>query len=349
MNRSACLADDLPSLTLRSEQGIACLPSPAGAFSFPRSMDLIIVIVSFNTRELLADCLNSVYAGLTQSDLLGQVWVVDNASSDGSAEMVQRKFPSARLVSKEENLGFARANNEALQDIGPGLERQTKYVLFLNPDARVVGDALGVMTRFLDETSEAGAAGARLVHGDGNFQHSAFSFPGLAQIFLDFFPIHHRLVDSRLNGRYPQSLYGSGDPFEVDHPLGAALMVRSETLAELGGFDDRFFMYCEEIDLCRRIRFAGWQIYCVPEATIVHLVGQSTGQFRHEMFVALWRSRFLMYGKHESPAFRWAARRLVQLGLWAEARRARAAFRRGETDRDALERQLAAFREIASL
>jgi hypothetical protein len=188
-----------------------------------------------------------------------------------------------------------------------------------------------------------------LVHGDGRFQHSAFAFPGLTQIFLDLFPLHPRLLDSRLNGRYPRRLYEAGRPFRIDHPLGAALMVRGETLAAVGGFDERYFMYCEEIDLCRRIQAAGWQNYCVPAAEIVHLVGQSTRQFRDEMFVALWRSRFLMFKKHEGWLFRRLARRLVRLGLWAEARRARVAHRRGELGAEALAKRLAAYREVAAL
>jgi N-acetylglucosaminyl-diphospho-decaprenol L-rhamnosyltransferase len=226
--------------------------------------------------------------------------------------------------------------------------RTPRHILFLNPDTRVIGDALGTMVRFLDASPTVGVVGARLVHGDGSFQHSAFAFPGLAQIFLDFFPLHHRLLDSRLNGRYPRRLYEEGQPFMVDHPLGAALMVRGETLAQVGGFDERFFMYCEEIDLCRRTRTAGWEIRCVPEAEIVHLVGQSTGQFRDQMFVALWRSRFLMFDKHESAAFRWAARRLVYLGLWAEGRRARRAHRRGEIDAAQLQGRLAAYQEVVA-
>jgi len=161
--------------------------------------------------------------------------------------------------------------------------------------------------------------------------------------------VHHRLLDSQLNGRYPRALYEAGQPFLVDHPLGAALMVRRDTLAQVGGFDEQYFMYCEEIDLCRRIKKAGWQIYCVPAAEIVHLVGQSTRQFRDKMFVALWRSRFLMFEAHESPAFRWWARRLVRLGLWAEARRARAAHRRGEISAGQLELRLSAFQEVAAL
>lgn len=313
------------------------------------AIDLAIITVSYNTRELLADCLDAALAGLVRSGLEGEIWVVDNASSDGSAEMVRQRFPTVRLLAHDQNVGFAAGNNLALAEIEPGREAAPGYVLLLNPDTRVLGDALGEMVRFLDGAPDAGAAGAALVHGDGTFQHSAFAFPGLLQIFLDFFPLHHRLLESPLNGRYPRRLYEAGRPFPVDHPLGAALMVRGETLARVGGFDERFFMYCEEIDLCRRIRSAGWQIFCVPRARIVHLVGQSTGQFRDRMFVALWRSRFLMFEKHESALFLRAARWLVRLGLWAEARRTRAAHSRGELSAGALESRLAAYREVAAL
>jgi N-acetylglucosaminyl-diphospho-decaprenol L-rhamnosyltransferase len=312
-------------------------------------MDLVVITVSYKTRDLLSGCLESTLAGLERSGLDGKVWVVDNASADGSAEMVRQRYPSVALVAHDENLGFAAGNNLALQAMGFGSQVRPRNVLFLNPDTRVVGDALGALVRFMDETKSAGAAGARLVHGDGSFQHSAFAFPGLAQIFFDFFPLHHRLLDSRLNGRYPRERYDAGRPFPVDHPLGAALIVRGDTLAQVGSFDERYFMYCEEIDLCYRIKKAGSQIYCVPAAEIVHLVGQSTQQFRDTMFVALWRSRFLMFETHESAAFRWCARRLVHLGLRAEVRRAQAAHRRGEIDSDQLEQRLAAFREVTKL
>jgi N-acetylglucosaminyl-diphospho-decaprenol L-rhamnosyltransferase len=312
-------------------------------------MDLVIVTVSFNTRDLLADCLESALSGLERSSLVGEVWVVDNASTDGSADMVRQRFPTIQLVAHDENLGFAAGNNLALRSMGLGEKSRPRHVLFLNPDTRVVDDALGVMVRFLDSTPVAGAVGARLVHGDGSLQHSAFTFPGLMQILLDFFPLHHRLVDSRINGRYSRQLYEAGEPFAVDHPLGAALMVRARTLAQVGSFDEHFFMYCEEIDLCRRMGAAGWQIYCVPQAEIVHLVGQSTRQFRDRMFVALWQSRFLMYEKHETAAFQWGARQLVRLGLSTEARRAEAAHRRGEISEMELQSRLAAYREVAEL
>jgi N-acetylglucosaminyl-diphospho-decaprenol L-rhamnosyltransferase len=312
-------------------------------------VDLAIITVSYNTRELLADCLDSALAGLERSALVGEIWVVDNASSDGSVEMVRQRFPAVHLLAQERNLGFAVGNNLALQEMGVGQGADARHVLFLNPDTRVLGDALGEMVRFLDSAPAAGAAGAALVHGDGGFQHSAFAFPGLLQIFFDFFPVHPRILDSRLNGRYPRRLYHAGRPFLVDHPLGAALMVRGKALAQVGGFDERFFMYCEEIDLCRRIRAAGWQIYNVPQARIVHLVGQSTCQFRDRMFVALWRSRFLMYEKHEGTVFIRAARWLVHLGLQAETRRTRAAYHRGEMSESELENRLAAYREVHAL
>jgi N-acetylglucosaminyl-diphospho-decaprenol L-rhamnosyltransferase len=318
-------------------------------------VDLAIITVSYNTRDLLAECLASTLTGLERSGLSGEVWVVDNASVDGSADMVRERFPEIQLVAHDRNLGFAAGNNLALRAMGlgrstqPDQEKEPRHILFLNPDTRVLGDALGSMVLFLDSCPAAGAAGARLIHGDGSFQHSAFAFPGLAQILLDFFPLHHRLVDSRLNGRYPRRLYEAGQPFPVDHPLGAALMVRSETLAQVGGFDERFFMYCEEIDLCHRIKNAGWAIYCVPEAEIVHLVGQSTRQFRAQMFLALWRSRFLMFEKHRGPAFRSAARWLVRLGLFAEAQKARAAYRQGEIDASQLQDRLVVYQEAADL
>jgi GT2 family glycosyltransferase len=287
--------------------------------------------------------------------------VVDNASHDGSADMVRQRFPHVHLIASEHNLGFAGGNNRALRELGFGNSPLAthnsplttrnpplpRYVLLLNPDTEVRGDALATLVRFMDETPSTGVCGARLLYGDGRFQHSAFGFPGLVQIFLDFFPLHWRLTESRLNGRYPRRLYEGETPFEIDHPLGAAMMLRREVIIQTGLFDEGYHMYVEEIDWCMRIRRAGWTIYCVPSAVVVHHAGQSTRQVRDEMFVALWRSRFRLFGKHYGGAFRWAARRLVRLGLWAEGRRARAAHRRGELDAKSLTSQLAALGRVA--
>ena len=316
--------------------------------------DLSIVIVSFNTRQLLKECLDSVYASLAESTLVSEVTVVDNASRDGSAAMVRKHFPQVRLIVNEDNRGFAAANNQALRAIGYGTGDMPhtpppKYVMLLNPDTLVSGSALTTLVHFMDENPRAGACGARLLHSDGSFQHSAFAFPTLFQVFLDFFPINYRLTDSRLNGRYPRRLYQAGKPFPIDHPLGAALMVRRETIAQVGPLDEQFFIYCEEIDWCLRIKGAGWSIWCVPKAQIVHHVAQSTSQFRDEMFAALWKSRFQLFEKHYSRLFQWAARSIVGLGLQAEARRARAAARRGEITESELTGRLRAYRQVREM
>jgi N-acetylglucosaminyl-diphospho-decaprenol L-rhamnosyltransferase len=320
-------------------------------------MDLAVVIVSFNVRELLAACLDSVLADLAAAGLETKVWVVDNASADGSADMVRQRFPQVELIASERNLGFAAGNNLALKAMGFGQGGLAvpRHVLLLNPDTEILRSAqndigaLAAMVGFLDSNEQAGACGAALVYPDGSFQHSAFAFPTLWQIFFDFFPLHGRLLDSRLNGRYPRSLYQAGRPFPVDHPLGAALMARSAAISQVGLMDERFFIYCEEIDWCMRMKKSGQAIYCVPGAVIVHHGGQSTGQFRQEMFVALWRSRYLLFAKHYSRAFRGLARRLVHLGLRAEMRRSQESAARGEIAAEELERRLAAYREVWGL
>jgi N-acetylglucosaminyl-diphospho-decaprenol L-rhamnosyltransferase len=308
-------------------------------------VDLAIVTVSYNTRGLLAECLASALAGLARSGLQGGIWVVDNASHDGSADMVRQRFPTVHLLEPGRNLGFAAGNNYAL----PHLDPPPRHVLFLNPDTQVLDDALGELARFMDSTPHAGACGAALRYPDGSFQHAAFAFPGLAQVLLDFFPVHGRVLDSRLNGRYPRARYQQGVPFEVGHPLGAALLVRQEVLAQVGGFDEGYFMYAEEVDLCWRIQQQGWQVFCVPRAQIVHHVGQSTRQRSHPMFAALWRSRFRLFRRMRGAGYlRWL-RLAVRLGLWAERRRALARWRAGELDRAGLDERLHALEEVAAL
>ncbi len=259
-------------------------------------LDLAIVIVSWNVRELLAACLESLDFQIPNSKF--QIVVVDNASADGSAEMVASRFPHVRLIANRHNPGFAGGNNQAMRAVTIHDSHLPRYVLLLNPDTLARAGAIEALVNFMDSAPQAGACGARLVYGDGSFQHSAFGFPGLAQIALDFWPLHRRLLDSRLNGRYPRRLYAAGEPFEVDHPLGAALMARTEAIAQVGLMDDGFHMYCEEIDWCWRIKRAGWKIYCVPRAEIVHYGGQSTAQARPEMIVNLWLSRKRLYGKY---------------------------------------------------
>lgn len=286
-------------------------------------LDLVVVIVSWNVRDYLASCLRSVYADLKRSGLSGQVWVVDNASTDGTQELLADVFPPTRLIVNNHNLGFGAANNQGMSAAASENGSGPRYFLFLNPDTLVRPGALEHLVKCLDEMPEGGLAGARLVYGDGRFQHSAFNFPGLTQLAFDLVQVPGRVYESRLNGRYPRKYYRpDGEPFAVDHPLGAAMLVRSDVAEATGGFDERFHMYCEEIDWCWRIRQAGWSIFTVPKAEVVHFGGESTRQVPAESVRSLWSSRARLYQLHQGRLKLAIARRLVQLTMARKAKKA---------------------------
>lgn len=313
-----------------------------------RAMDLAIVIVSYNTCQLTVNCLASAYEDLARCNLQGHIWVVDNASADGSADRIAADFSQATLIRNEQNMGFAAATNLALEHIRRQPE-SPRHVLLLNPDTIVCPNALKHMVCFLDTHPRVGVVGAQLTYGDGRFQHGAFRFPTLWMTFFDFWNINHRLLGSRLNGRYPRRLYEAGQPFAIDHPLGAAMMVRWDVIEEVGPLDTGYFMYCEEIDWCLRIKRAGREIYCVPQARIVHLAGQSTQQFRDEMFIALWRSRYRLFEKHYSLWYRRASRFIVRAGLKWRMKQLRQERAHGNIPLAEAERRLAAYRTVMEM
>lgn len=303
------------------------------------SLDLSIVIVSFNVRELLGRCLDSVI-GRAPAALKFETWVVDNASSDDSAAMVRAKFADVLLIENKDNRGFAAANNQGFA------ESHGRYVLMLNPDTVVRQGALETLVNFMDEHPRAGACGGKLVFPDGSLQHSAFGFPTLIQVLLDFFPLNWWLTESRLNGRYPRSWYARGEPFPIDHPLGADFLVRRQAAEQVGWLDENFFLNCEEIDWAMRIKRSGWEIWCVPHAEIVHYEAQSKKQFWDESFVNLWRARVRLFDKHYSPAFRWSMRWIVRAGLFKLSRLARAESQRGLVTQEELENRLNAYEQV---
>lgn len=278
---------------------------------------LAAIYVSFNTRDLLRTSLRSLFHSLSRyGPDQAEVWVVDNASADGSAAMVAKEFTGARLIANADNRGFGAANNQAIR------ASRGDHLLLINPDTIVEGDAPARLSRFLAEHAEAAVVGPGLLSPDGSFQHSAFRFPSLAMGLIEFFPLNHRLLDSRLNGRYPRSCYRQ--PFRVDHPLGACLLLRRAAVEKAGLFDESFFMYYEEVELCLRLRRAGWQAWCLPQARVVHYGGQSTGQVAPEMFRQLHSNKLRLFRKHYSPATCLAARWILHLGAW----RRRVALRR---------------------
>jgi N-acetylglucosaminyl-diphospho-decaprenol L-rhamnosyltransferase len=308
--------------------------------------ELAVVIVSWNTRELTLDALCTLYQDLATNGPESTVWVVDNASSDGTPEAVQKRFPQVTLVASATNLGFAGGNNHALRLMGFGdpsgtgdPEQLPRAVYLLNPDTRTETGATQALYEALFGLPRAGVVGAQLAYGDGSFQHGAFRFPGLGQLIVDLFPVPGRLYESAFNGRYPRKRYARGDPFAVDHTLGATMMLRREAILQTGLFDEGYFMYCEEIDWSMRIRRAGWQIYAVPAARVIHLAGQSTIQVHPQSVLNLWRSRMRLFGKYYPPVRLWLARRIIRLGMRRQialARRACAAGQLSPEERDAL-------------
>ena len=337
--------------------------------------DLAVVVVNWNVRDLLGDCLDSVRVATEAAELSAETWVVDNASHDGSKEMLCRRFGEVGLIASPLNLGFAGGNNLALRAMGfssvpmptsinvldlaspirdavttvRGSVSLPRYVLLLNPDTSVRETALREMVSFMDGHPQVGVCGPSLVYGDGRFQHAGYRFPSLAQTFLDFWPINWRLTESHLNGRYSSRLYERGLPFEIDHPLGAAMLFRRETILQTGGFDLDYHMYVEEIDWCMRVKRAGWSIYCVPEAEIVHHEGQSTRQVRPKMVAALWRSRYILFRKHYSSAFIWLARLIIRAGMRSQIRRVKSALAQGAQDAADAQAMVDAYGRVAAL
>lgn len=319
-------------------------------------IDLAVVIVSWNTRALTLDALRTLFDDLNTNGPAAEVWVVDNASSDGSPDAIRAEFPQVRLIANNKNLGFAGGNNSALRQIGfsdnPGTltaPSLPKAVYLLNSDTRTENGATHTLYDALFRLPRAGVVGAQLVYGDGSFQHGAFHFPGLSQLVIDLFPVPGRLYESRWNGRYSRQLYQHGEPFLVDHTLGATMMLRREVIEQTGLFDEAYFMYCEEIDWSIRIRRADWKIYSVPAAQVIHLAGQSTSQIRPQSVVNLWRSRLRMFERYYPAAKVWLARRVIRLGMQRQMVLAQRAFSEGGISTEQRDALIQAYRTVQSL
>ncbi len=269
--------------------------------------DLTIIIVSYNVKEYLLTCLKAIYR--QQSDVSLEVVVVDNVSGDGSVEAVQDRFPQVKLIANTTNVGFARGNNQGLG------ASSGRYVLFLNPDTEVGPGTLAGLVRFADAHAQAAVFTCRLTNSDGSLQHSCFRFPNLRMAFYGFFPLVP--IDAVINGRYPGEYYNR--IFEPEHILGACLTIRRTALDAIGGWDDRFFMYFEETDLCFRLRRAGYMSLYTPEYSTIHYGGRSTAAVQEKMSVAFYRSQAHFYRKNYG-SLKFVALKTIVLGgvsFWA--------------------------------
>jgi N-acetylglucosaminyl-diphospho-decaprenol L-rhamnosyltransferase len=297
---------------------------------------LSIVIVSFNTAALLRACLLSL--PWRSDDLALDVIVVDNGSTDGSADMVAAAFPAARLIALADNTGFAAATNRGLA------RARGAFLCLLNPDTVVAPGALEAVVAWLAAHPRAGVAAPRLLNPDGSPQAVGFRFPGPWQVALDWFPLHPRLLGSRLNGRYPPPWPA---PFRIDHPLGACFIVRRAAAATVGLLDEGYFMYSEEVDWCRRLAAAGWEAWTVPAATVVHHGGASTRQQPARMFLALHRSRDRYLRRWLPPGQYRLTRLIARVGATVEAARTYQRRVTGSLPREAARARVRACGQIA--
>ena len=255
--------------------------------------EISVITVNWNTRDLLRACLKSVYA--TLGDIALEIIVVDNASQDDSADVVAREFPEVQVIRNDANLGFAAANNIGIR------RAQSDFVMLLNPDTELRPGAGSLMLDFMKAHPEVGLAGPRLISADGELQKSGRRFPTYLQEALATTRLF-RLVRSWYDARMIWGRLDFDRSVEVDEVSGACMLIRRSALDQVGLLDERFFMYYEDVDLCYRLKKAGWKVYFVGEAEVVHRWAQGAikmGILRANAM--MYRSQYLYFLKHHGP------------------------------------------------
>jgi GT2 family glycosyltransferase len=250
-------------------------------------MDLSTIIVSWNVKEKLRENLRALFR--SKGDLNFEIFVIDNNSKDGSAEMVKNEFPSVRLIANNDNLGFAKANNQAI--------KQTKgdFILLLNPDMKVFPDTLVNMVNWMRENNKASVAGCYLVDENGNTVKHVRKFPRLSDQFAITLKLPH--IFSGVINDYLRSDFDYSKPAKVDSIRGGFFMIRRETIEKVGLLDERYFLWFEEVDFCRRVKNKGGQVWYTPSAKCVDYVGQSFSQVKRGKTQKYFRDSMLKYFK----------------------------------------------------
>ena len=253
-------------------------------------MDLSIIIVNWNTKSHLAACLDSIERHPPEGEF--EVIVVDNDSSDGSAQMVRECFPDITLIEQVKNVGYAEGNNRGIR------ASSGRYVLLLNPDTEIKPGALDALVKFADEHPEAAAVGCRLVGPDGKVQRSCRSFPDPIGVLFEYTWLSYLFPKSRLFGRYRMTYFRYNQEAEVDQPMGSCLLLSRKAIEDVGMFDQEFAIFFNEVDWCFRAKQKGWKVYFTPAAEVVHHGAASTSQIKAEMVTESHRSMRKFYEKH---------------------------------------------------
>lgn len=275
-------------------------------------MKLSIIIVNYNVRHFLDQCLTSVRRAVSGID--ADVWVVDNNSVDGSVRMVKDKFSEVKLIANKDNVGFSKANNQAIR------ESQGEYVLLLNPDTIVEDDTFTKIISFMDNHPDAGGLGVKMIDGKGNFlPESKRGLPTPDVAFYKIFGLSKLFPKSKTFGKYHLGYLDKDEIHEVEILSGAFMFMRREALDKTGLLDEEFFMYGEDIDLSYRIIKAGYKNYYFPETRIIHYKGESTKKSSVNYVFVFYRAMVIFAGKHFSQKNARLFSILINLAIWLRA------------------------------
>ena len=274
------------------------------------SADLAVVIVNFNAGDHLRLCVASLYAGAGDLDL--DVVVVDNASRDGSVEAAAGAHPAIRVIDNPVNRGFAAAANRGIR------ETDAPFVLLLNPDAEITGGSLEAFVKVAKERPRAGALGCLVRNPDGSLQPSARRVPGVGEGLAHAF-LGRVAPDNRWSRSYTMADWDRSSEREVEWVSGSAMLLRRTAVVEVRGFDEGYFMYVEDVDLCTRLRGRGWTILFTPELEVTHEVGVSARSHPRRMAYEHSRSIYRYFSKHVATGPGAALRPLARAALWARA------------------------------
>lgn len=256
-------------------------------------MDVSVVIVNWNTCDILRDCLASIYENTRNLEF--EVIVADNASTDGSVDMVKSEFPHVKIIANAENCGFAAANNQGIA-VAKG-----RYVLLLNSDTIVLDSAIAKTVSFADAHLDAAVVGCRVLNRDRTLQLTCFMFPSILNMFLSSTYSYKIFSHSKFFGRERMMWWQRNDVREVEVITGCFMLVQRKAIDEVGVMDERFFMYGEETDWCYRFKQAGWRLLFTPDAEIIHFGAASSKQIKPQMILQLWGSILLFFKKHKNP------------------------------------------------
>ncbi|GIV05647.1 MAG: glycosyl transferase [Fimbriimonadales bacterium] len=268
---------------------------------------LTVQIVNWNAREPLRAALRSILAHPPRCEY--EIIVLDNASSDGSVQMLEKEFPEVKLLVSEQNLGFSRGHNLAAR------AAQGEYLFILNPDTEVLPDALDLLVAYAEQHPDVAIIGPKILNPDGSLQYSCRRFPNPVAALFRNTPLGKLFPNNPYTRDYLMTDWDHNSIREVDWVSGAALFIRREVFAQLGGFDERFFMYCEDTDLCYRAWQAGYKVIYYPEPKIKHAIGRSTDLVANKMIITFHKSMYLFYKKHYADQTSILLRPLVPVGL----------------------------------